>query len=160
MPILDHLRRLMRPAALTREIATPSITGVRQVLSGHPAAGITSGSLASILRAAEDGDPTSYLELAEDIEERDLHYQGVLGTRKRAVSQLEITVEAAADVESAVGPAMEIPAPARRMADMQRAVGPAIDLVAARAAAPGAGARRAVCGRRSGPRVITRKRRG
>jgi phage gp29-like protein len=31
------------------------------------------------------------------VEERDLHYAGVLGTRKRSVSQLEITVEAACD---------------------------------------------------------------
>jgi phage gp29-like protein len=33
------------------------------------------------------------MELAEAIEERDLHYAGVLGTRRRSVSQLDISVE-------------------------------------------------------------------
>lgn len=96
-PLLDHLGRPIAPRQLQREIAGPSITGIRQILSGHPASGITPERLASLLREAEDGDATRYLELAEDMEERDLHYQGVLGTRKRSVTQLEITVEAATD---------------------------------------------------------------
>lgn len=50
-----------------------------------------------MLREADQGEPLRYLELAEVIEERDLHYAGVLGTRRRAVSQLEVTVEAASD---------------------------------------------------------------
>jgi phage gp29-like protein len=53
--------------------------------------------LANILRAADEGDPVDYLDLAEAIEERDPHYIGVLGTRRRSVAQLEITVEAASD---------------------------------------------------------------
>ncbi len=46
--------------------------------------------LAQILREADVGDPIPirFLELAETIEERDLHYVGVLGTRRRAVTQL------------------------------------------------------------------------
>ncbi|MDT9702025.1 DUF935 family protein, partial [Streptomyces sp. P17] len=36
-------------------------------------------------------------ELAETIEERDPHYLGVLSTRKRSVSQIDISVEAASD---------------------------------------------------------------
>ena len=58
---------------------------------------MTPPRLAGILRQAEQGDPTAYLELAEAMEEKDLHYLSVLGTRKRAVSQLPITVEAADD---------------------------------------------------------------
>ncbi|MGB3165629.1 MAG: DUF935 domain-containing protein, partial [Alteraurantiacibacter sp.] len=46
---------------------------------------------------ADQGEPLEYFELAEIIEERDLHYAGVLATRKRAVSQIDITVEAASD---------------------------------------------------------------
>ena len=38
-----------------------------------------------------------YLELAEEMEEKDLHYQSVMGTRKRQVSQLPIEVEEADD---------------------------------------------------------------
>ncbi|MBZ0253571.1 MAG: DUF935 domain-containing protein, partial [Candidatus Methylomirabilis sp.] len=57
----------------------------------------TPARLAGMLRDAEDGDPIAYLELAEAMEEKDPDYLGVLGTRKRAVSQLEITVTAASD---------------------------------------------------------------
>jgi phage gp29-like protein len=86
------LRQLM-----TREIAAPAMTTQRSILTGNPAAGLTPERLASILRGAEDGQILDYLELAEQIEERDLHYLSVLGTRKRQVSQLDITVEAASD---------------------------------------------------------------
>lgn len=75
----------------------PTLTGVRSPISGHPADGLTPARLAAIHRAAAEGDPLRYLELAEDIEERDLHYMGVLGTRKRQVAQLPINVEAASD---------------------------------------------------------------
>jgi phage gp29-like protein len=62
-------------------------------VTGYPADGLNPLRLAQILRSADHGDPVRYLELAEAIEERDSHYVGVLGTRKRAVSQLDITVE-------------------------------------------------------------------
>ncbi|MFG1466575.1 DUF935 domain-containing protein [Xanthobacter sp. DSM 24535] len=77
--------------------AGPTLTGVRSPISGHPADGLTPYRLAAIHRAAASGDTRAYLELAEDIEERDMHYLGVLGTRKRQVAQLPITVEAASD---------------------------------------------------------------
>lgn len=77
--------------------AGPTLTGVRSPISGHPADGLTPYRLAAIHRAAASGDPLSYFELAEDMEERDLHYAAVLGTRKRQVSQIPITVEAASE---------------------------------------------------------------
>lgn len=77
--------------------AGPTLTGVRSPISGHPADGLTPSRLASILRAAADGDMLAYLELAEDMEERDPHYAAVLATRKRQVAQLPITVEPASD---------------------------------------------------------------
>jgi len=77
--------------------AAATLTGVRSPISGHPADGLTPSRLAAIHRNAAQGDPLAYLELAEDIEERDLHYAAVLGTRKRQVAQLPITVEAASD---------------------------------------------------------------
>lgn len=92
------LRRKTTPARdLTREIAAPTLGGVRSYMTGYPADGLTPSRLASLLRSADDGDPVQFLELAELIEERDPHYAGVLATRKRAVSQLEITVDAASD---------------------------------------------------------------
>lgn len=90
---------------LRDEIAAPSVTGVRSALSGHPAQGLTPERLASLLMAAEQGDEQAYLELAEEMEEKDLHYRSVLATRKIQVSGLEMTVEAAsedsADVKAA-----------------------------------------------------------
>lgn len=77
--------------------AGPTLAGVRSPISGHPADGLTPSRLAAIHAAAADGDMLAYLELAEDIEERDLHYLGVMGTRKRQVSQLPIAVHAASD---------------------------------------------------------------
>lgn len=77
--------------------AGPTLTGVRAAISDHPAEGLTPSRLAAIHRAAATGDPLPYLELAEDIEERDLHYLGVISTRKRSVAQLPITVNAASD---------------------------------------------------------------
>jgi phage gp29-like protein len=82
---------------LDQEIAAPTLAGVRSVLSGHPAQGLDPYRLGRIMREAEQGDATAYYELAEEIEENYLHYQGQVATRKRAVTQLPITVEAASD---------------------------------------------------------------
>jgi phage gp29-like protein len=83
--------------AMRRPIAAPEVIGIRQVLSSHPAIGVSPQRIAELLLSAEQGNEEGYLELAEDMEERDLHYLGVLGTRRRSVSQLDLTVEAAGD---------------------------------------------------------------
>lgn len=99
--ILDQYGQPIQREILTKEIAAPSTTGWRSPITGYPGDGLNPARLANILRAADAGDPLRYFELAETIEERDLHYVGVLGTRKRQVSQLEITVEAAEDTPDA-----------------------------------------------------------
>jgi len=78
-------------------VAGPTTTGVRSIHADHPAQGLTPDRLAHLLRDAEQGNAIAYLELAEELEEKDLHYQSVLGTRKRAVTQLPIEVDAASD---------------------------------------------------------------
>ncbi len=95
--LLDRWGNPVRARELERELATPTLTGVRSPLSGYPADGLNPLRLASILREADGGDPVRYLELAETIEERDPHYLGVLGTRRRSVSQIDVSVEAASD---------------------------------------------------------------
>ena len=95
--LYDQWNRPIERAALRREEAAPTVTGVRQVVSGHPEVGLTPRKLAHLLREAEEGEPERYLELAENMEEKDLHYASVLGTRKRQVSQLPITVVPAGD---------------------------------------------------------------
>lgn len=94
--LIDHLGRpLTNTQNLRAEISGATLTGVRSVLSGHPEIGLDPVRLATLLRGAEHGDARAYLELAEAMEEKDTHYLSVLGTRKRAVAQLPITVEAA-----------------------------------------------------------------
>ncbi len=95
--ILDAWGRPIIAAALTKEVAQPRIGSARTPAAGYPADGLTPPRLANILRAADMGEPRQFLELAEAIEERDPHYLGVIGTRRRSVSQLEITVEAGSD---------------------------------------------------------------
>lgn len=84
-------------SVLKEEISRARIGSVRTIISSHPADDLSPARLATLLRLAEDGDAQAYLELAEQMEERDLHYLSVLGTRKRQVSQLPITIEAATD---------------------------------------------------------------
>ena len=95
--LVDQYGRPIRPARLKAEIAGPSIVSVRTTTGFHQAIGVTPPQLAAILREAECGDATAWLDLAEDMEERDLHYLAVLGTRRRQVSQLAVTVEPADD---------------------------------------------------------------
>ncbi|MBV1917603.1 MAG: DUF935 domain-containing protein [Sphingomonadaceae bacterium] len=95
--LVDQYGNPLRKEVLTREIAGPTLAGVRSPVSGYPADGLTPVRLADLLREADQGDPERFFELAELIEERDLHYVGVLSTRKRSVSQIDVTVEAASD---------------------------------------------------------------
>lgn len=93
--LFDQYGRPIDLSKLREEQAGPEMMGVRNTISDHPSEGLTPVRLAELLKESETGDPAKYLALAEDMEEKDLHYQAVLGTRKRAVSQLQITVEAA-----------------------------------------------------------------
>ncbi len=100
MSLLDQFGQSIPAADVRRlrtEITAPTLAGVRPAFSWSPADGMTPARLAQIHRDAARGISQRYLELAEDIEERDLHYAAVLATRKRAVSQLPVTVTAASD---------------------------------------------------------------
>lgn len=93
--LLDARGNPVDIGALKREILTEELSrtgGVRAYASDHPSVGLTPEGLASILREAEDGDPVRYFALAEEMEEKDPHYHSVLGTRKRQVAQLPVTV--------------------------------------------------------------------
>jgi len=95
--LVDQFGNPVNTRALLQEEARPQLAGVRGILSDHPSRGLTPQRITAILTEAEEGDATRFLELAEDMEEKDLHYLAMLGVRKRAVAQLEITVEAATD---------------------------------------------------------------
>ena len=96
MPVLDLFGRPMQSVSKTELLerqAVASLGSVRQIHAGHPADGLTPVRLTALLRAAEIGDATAYLELAEQMEEKDLHYSAVLGVRKRAIRSLDLHVE-------------------------------------------------------------------
>ncbi|MEL6312118.1 MAG: DUF935 family protein, partial [Pseudomonadota bacterium] len=95
--LLDQWGRPVEKRSLTQEIATARIGSVRSPISGYPADGLTPERLGTIMKSADRGEPLDYLELAEAMEERDPHYLGVLGTRRRSVTQIEVSVEAASD---------------------------------------------------------------
>src|SRR5579864_2498198 len=96
MKLYDAFGREVDRERLRDEQAAPTMSGVRNIYSSmHPSAGLTPERLTQILREAEFGDPFLYLELAEEMEEKDLHYLAVLGTRKQTVSQLEMVVRPA-----------------------------------------------------------------
>jgi len=123
MKLYDAYGREVATEALREEQAAPTMAGVRNIYSVmHPSAGLTPERLIAIQREAEMGDPYLYLELAEEMEEKDLHYLAVISTRKQAVAGAELIVtpasEAAAD---------------RRAADLVREVigGGALDLESA-----------------------------
>jgi len=95
--ILDHAGNPIKATDLSRPVAA-SVTGVSKRWDDESvASGLTPHRLANILRDAASGDATAYLTLAEEMEERDPHYASVLGTRKRAISAVPRTVEAASD---------------------------------------------------------------
>jgi phage gp29-like protein len=96
MTLYDAYGRAVDTAQLREEQAAPTMTGVRNIYSVmHPSVGLTPEKLGAILRQAEFGDPFLYLELAEEMEEKDLHYLAVLSTRKETIAGLQIAVRPA-----------------------------------------------------------------
>jgi hypothetical protein len=74
------------------------MAGVRNIYSMmHPSVALTPEKLIVIQREAEAGDPYLYLELAEEMEEKDLHYLAVIGTRKQTVAGAELIVTPASE---------------------------------------------------------------
>ncbi|HBC0574874.1 TPA: DUF935 domain-containing protein [Serratia marcescens] len=102
------IRKLIHPASgetvkvsqdeLQTEQSRAKAVGVRRPHPGISiASSLTPQRLASILQRAAEGDARDYFILAEEMEERDLHYSSVLRTRKLKVAGITPTVEAASD---------------------------------------------------------------
>jgi phage gp29-like protein len=97
LKILDAYGRPIIPELLNRELAFPTMTGVRTIWQDAVAPGLNPASLAGLLQDAAEGNHYAYLTLAEEMEEKDLHYAAQLGTRKRAVVRLPTDVDAASE---------------------------------------------------------------
>jgi phage gp29-like protein len=84
--------------SLEGEIAFAVANTNRSLWGGGLVRGLTPDKLAGILdQARNGGSPAEYLEIAQELEQRDLHYRSVLSTRKNAVEGLDLFVEAAGD---------------------------------------------------------------
>lgn len=106
---MSKAKRRPAPKDLARQIAIPALTGVRALWDANSvASGLTPDRLATLLKQADEGDGRAYLRLALEMEQREAHYRSVLSTRKRAVTRLPITVEAASDDAADVALADEI----------------------------------------------------
>lgn len=83
---------------LSEDIAKAYTTSVRNPRPASVASSLNPLRLAGLLRSVVDGNnPQDYMTLAEEMEERDLHYAAQLRTRKLAVAAIEPTVEPASD---------------------------------------------------------------
>lgn len=91
--ILGPDGRPISSKTLSDEIATPTVAGVRRIAEDRVSSGLTPEKLGSILRDAQTGDARAYLTLAEEMEERYLHYASVLMTRKLRIAGVAPTVE-------------------------------------------------------------------
>jgi len=86
MSLTEIPRIPRRRKALTEPVAEGGITGVRRAWPETVAGGLTPAGLADVLKRADDGDFEAFMQLAEEMEERDPHYASVMGQRKRAIS--------------------------------------------------------------------------
>lgn len=120
---------------LKEEVAAGGLTGIRQVWHPSEATGLTPGKLARILEDAAQGEATAYLTLAEEMEERDLHYASVLGTRKLALGSLKIRVDSLSDdkadvrIADAVRELVDDPMFGEAVSDLTDALGKAYSVV-------------------------------
>lgn len=78
---------------LSKEVAAPTIMGVRATHHEAIASGLKPERLAHVLRQAQLGNARDYLTLAEEMEERYLHYASQVQTRRLAIEGVTPAVE-------------------------------------------------------------------
>jgi phage gp29-like protein len=92
----NPVRPTQRPLARA-EFAAPTSDGFRPVWSETVLTGLDPVGMAEVLRQAARGYPDRFFILAEEMEERDMHYRSVLSTRKLAITGVEPMVVAASE---------------------------------------------------------------
>ena len=102
--------RPLRPEALTTRVARPSRLGWRSAQQWRSVAtALTPLQLRWLYQAVARGDwSPDFFELAEEIEERDLHYRGALGQRRLRAAGSAIDVMPASDAAADVALADEV----------------------------------------------------
>ena len=92
--LVDQYGRPIEKRTLSEEVAVPELMGVRRTVHEREASGLTPERLARILIDAQQGEARAYLTLAEEMEERYLHYGSQLQTRRLALETLDVSIEA------------------------------------------------------------------
>lgn len=95
--LLDHRGFPIKLQKLNKEIAAPALGDVNSVWGETITSGLNPISMSKLLEEAARGFPDKFFGLAQEMEERDLHYASVLATRKRAITGIEPIVIAAGD---------------------------------------------------------------
>lgn len=95
--LYDHRGNKIQSSQLAKELAAPSLSGVRRVWDETVTGGLTPYRLAALLQGAAAGEANDYLTLAEEMEERDLHYRCEISKRRLAVASLPVVIESASD---------------------------------------------------------------
>ncbi|MDN7351772.1 DUF935 domain-containing protein [Acetobacter senegalensis] len=94
MALLDHTGKPFPSWMLQgKPMGGANLTGSRSAITTMSMEWVDPASVGEMLRSASQGNSQAWQEFCELIEQKDLHYLGVLSTRKRTVSQLPITVE-------------------------------------------------------------------
>ena len=93
--LYDHTGRPVSTTALLRDHAAPGVAGMRGRWDQSFNRSINPSTLSWILYESRWGFLLDrFLSLAEELEEIDTHYSGVLRARKRATTKLPLTVDA------------------------------------------------------------------
>jgi len=100
--LYDHRGNKTQSAQLGKELAAPTLSGIRSIWDETVTGGLTPYRLAALLQGAAEGDANDYLALAEEMEERDLHYRCEMSKRRLAVASLPVVIESASDDEKDV----------------------------------------------------------
>ncbi|MCT7668175.1 DUF935 domain-containing protein [Shinella kummerowiae] len=95
--IIDQWGNPVSVQQLQKEVAAPTLGGINSVWTPTIVSGMTPLILADVLRSAARGYPDQFFAMATEMEERDLHYAAVLGTRKRAITGIEPIIVAASN---------------------------------------------------------------
>ncbi|EAU40172.1 hypothetical protein FP2506_11467 [Fulvimarina pelagi HTCC2506] len=90
---MDRWGRSPDAGSLSMEFATPQEVGPRRVIGETIISGLGPRRLASILQESAQGRNLSYLTLAEEMEERYLHYASQLQTRRLAIEGIAPSIE-------------------------------------------------------------------
>ena len=103
MPTLyDYAGRKVDTSTLRKELAEPSIMGVRTYWHTSVANALTPERLAAVISEVDQNDNLNFLTLANEMLERDLHFSSAVSSRINAVAGLKTMVEASSDDAKAV----------------------------------------------------------